>query len=87
MRAALLGPPLGQNPEVDRPYVVALVAKALAGSPTLSDMSSEGLAAAWGPGGAESAAAAALQRVLLVCEEIGSAADWVRCVWKALLPF
>eukprot|EP00775_Hariotina_reticulata_P004328 gene4328-4581_t len=78
VRAALLGPPLGQNPEVDRTYVAAMVAKALAASPTHSDNLSEGLGAAWGPGAAEAAAAAALQRVLVVCEEIGSAADWVR---------
>jgi hypothetical protein len=100
LRPVLPGPAYGLNPEVDRPYIAALVTKALAG-PAAAAASSSGTAGAgigevnvaaaagvcaegssdvapWSCRAAEAAAAVELQRVLQVCDQLGTPADWVR---------
>ena len=81
----LPGPPYGSDPEVDRPYAVAQVRKALAGpadasaaGPAATGSSSGSVLLPWQCGAEAAAAAARLQRVLAACDSLGPTAHWIR---------
>lgn len=79
MRTILPGHAFGSVPAVDRPYIAALIIKALAGpAAATATVENSSRPAPWSCGAADAAAVVDLQRILDVCDQLGPAADWVR---------